>query len=303
VGDPIQRIKAAFEGKVPNELPKGELWIGREVFRRAKLEDDVASHLTLRRELGMDFVFLPLSEESRHHPTQGYRYFNSEEVKEASIISDLFVGVVVDGPFQRMVEKKGLIRILTSWKKEEGEFAKEYRRESHAVEDLIMRTLDRPIGAVVLAEDVATEKSTWVKPEEVRETFFPFYSKVVAQIHNAGAYALYHSCGNIGELVRDLIHCGFEGLAAVQGGSMNLISLREVYGSRLVLMAGIDGDLLQRDQLPQPQMDRFSRLIRSLSRGGGYILCSSCGLYSGDFLERLLELYQTAQDAFLHSSK
>ena len=303
MGDPIQRVKEAFEGKVPSDLPKGELWIGSEVFRRAKLEDDVAGHLTLRKKLGMDFVFLPLSEERRYHPTQGYRYFNSEEVKELLIISNLFVGVVVDGPFQRMVEKKGLVQVLASWKKEKGEFAKEYRQESHAVENLIMRSLDNPIGAVVLAEDVATEKSTLVKPEEIRETFFPFYSNVVAQIHNVGAYALYHSCGNISKLVTDLIHCGFEGLAAVQGGSMDLISLREAHGTRLVLMAGIDGDLLQRDQLPQPQLDRFSRLIRFLSQRGGYILCSSCGIYSKDFLKRLLELYQTAQDVFLHSSK
>jgi hypothetical protein len=43
-------------------------------------------------------------------------------------------------------------------------------------------------------------------------------------------------------------------------------------------------------------VEEYQRLIRSLVSDGGFILCSSSGLNSGDFLERIQELYRIADE-------
>jgi hypothetical protein len=61
-------------------------------------------------------------------------------------------------------------------------------------------------------------------------------------------------------------------------------------------MAGIDAEILEASEIPLSSLKEYERLIQFLSSGGGFILCSSSGLYSGDFLERIQELYRIADD-------
>jgi hypothetical protein len=89
---------------------------------------------------------------------------------------------------------------------------------------------------------------------------------------------------------------GFDGLAAVQHRANDLISIRGKYGSALTLMGGIDAEILGAGEISSSSLKEYERLIRHFSEGGGFILCSSSGLYSGDFLERLQELYRIADE-------
>jgi hypothetical protein len=46
------------------------------------------------------------------------------------------------------------------------------------------------------------------------------------------------------------------------------------------------------------QKREFSHRIKSLAKGGGFILASSCGLYSHNSRQRLRELYEIADKGF-----
>jgi hypothetical protein len=93
-----------------------------------------------------------------------------------------------------------------------------------------------------------------------------------------------------------LVSYGFDGLAAIQHRSNDLISIKEKFGSSLTLMAGIDAEILEAREISVSGLEEYKRLIQSLSSGGGFIICSSSGLYSGDFLERIQELYRIADE-------
>jgi len=205
----------------------------------------------------------------------GYRYFSLKELEEASKISGLFIIAVIDGPFQRLAEKKGLVKILISWK-----------RERHAVD------------AVIIADDVAGERSPFVDPDDIQDLFSPFYTQAVSEIHRGHSYALFHSCGKITMVIPQLIAYGFDGLAAVQHRTNDLISLKKQYGSRLTLMAGIDAEILEAGEMSISGLKAYERLILSLTPGGGFIICSCSGLYSGDFLERIQKLYRITDELF-----
>ena len=143
---------------------------------------------------------------------------------------------------------------------------------------------------------MAGERSPFVDPHDIQDLFSSFYIQAVSEIHSRHSYALFHSCGNITLLIPQLVSYGFDGLAAIQHRSNDLISIKEKFGSSLTLMAGIDAEILEAREISVSGLEEYKRLIQSLSSGGGFIICSSSGLYSGDFLERIQELYRIADE-------
>ncbi len=294
----VERVKGAFGHQDQDCLIRGELWLGKTPFQEARLDDDLKGHLKLRSRLGMDLLFLPLLMPYLPPAIMDYRRFSLVEVGEAVETSDLFVSVIVDGPFQKLTEKKGLLPLLTELKENEPVVAQSLNEEAAVVLDIITECIRLKVGAVVIADDLAHQHSTYISPVYSRRLLTPFYSKAVARIHDASAYALFHSCGNITGLLPQLVACGFDGLAACQSQCLDLITLKKEYGSQLTFLAGIDADLLETESLTGSQKKEFGRRVMSLAQGGGFILGSSCGLYSRNSLQRLRELYGIAEEYF-----
>lgn len=294
----INTVTKAFEHQSPRRPPRGELWLGTELLEKANLEDTLEGHLALIKRLGQDILCLPLSSERTMNETLGYRYFDLQGLAEASRIDDLFVMALIDGPFQRLVAKRGLMNVLTGWRRERQEFKKAYGHERAAVDLLIRRSLELSIGAVVIADDMAGERAPFVSPDDLQELCSAFYTQAVSEIHSGHAYALLHSCGNIARLIPQLISYGFDGLAAIQHRTNDLVSLKKQYGSSLTLMAGIEAEVLEAPEFSSSDRKEYESLVRALAPGGGLIICSSSGLYTGDFIERVQELYRIADTIY-----
>jgi uroporphyrinogen-III decarboxylase len=294
----VDTVTKAFEHRSPGRPPRGELWLGTELLKKAKLEDNLEGHRALIKRLGQDIMCLPLSRDKAINKDLSYRYFSLQELEKASRMEDLFIMSLIDGPFQRLVEKKGLMKLLTGWKRERLEFAKAYEQEREAVDDLIRRCLELSVDAVIIADDVAGEQAPFIGPHDIQNLLSPFYTHAVSEIHAAHSYALLHSCGNITKLIPQLISYGFDGLAAIQHRANDLISLKNQYGPSLTLMAGIEAEMLESEEMPLSGLKEYERLVRTLSPGGGFIICSCSGLYDGDFLERMQELYRIADQLF-----
>lgn len=291
-------IKDVFFLTPQDRLLKGELWLGRDLLKRAGLEDNLKGHLKMIDLLGQDILCLPISRERSFRNTLGYRYYNLRELEEAIKLRAFNSMVLIDGPFQRLVEKVGLMKILTQWKREKNEFLKELEKEEKEILMLINYCLELSADAVIIADDLAGENSTLVNPKDIDEIFSQFYIRAVSEIHQGKSYALFHSCGNIRLIIPQLVLYGFDGLAGIQHRSNDLIAIKEKYGPTLKLMAGIDSEIIEVKELSSQALKEYERIIRSLVRGGGFILSSSTGLYSGDFLERIKELYRIADSFF-----
>ena len=285
----VDIVKKAFKHQVTDHLPRGELWLGTDLFKKANLEDNLEGHLALIKRLGQDILCLPISNDLSINKVQGYRYFSLKELDEASKVTDLFLMALIEGPFQRLVGKKGLMKILSEWKREKHEFGKECNKERAEVDILIKRCLELSVDAVIIADDLAGERSPFVDPNEIQDLFSSYYTQMVSEIHSRHSYALFHSCGNITLLIPQLVSYGFDGLAAIQHRTNDLISVKEKYGSCLTLMAGIEAEILEAGEMSLSGLKEFKRLLKSLTPGGGFVLCSCSGLYSVDFLERIQE--------------
>ncbi len=290
----VHIVKKAFGNRCGTYLPRGELWLGTDVLKKADLEDNLRGHVTLVKRLKQDILSLPVSEDMSINKSNGYRYFSHQELKEASGINDLFLAALINGPFQRLVDKKGLMKILSEWRRGRHGISKEYEKERIAVDALIKKCLELPVDAIIIADDLAGERFPLIDPHDIQALFSPFYIQTVSEIHAGHSYAFFHSCGNITRLIPQFISYRFDGLAAIEHRANDLRSVREKYGSSLTLMGGIDVDILEAGEIPSSTLEKYESLLRYLSLGGGFILCSSSGLYSGNFLERIQELYHLA---------
>jgi uroporphyrinogen-III decarboxylase len=290
----LDLVRTALEFGKSERLPRGEVWINSKVLERAQLKDDLEGHLRLRQRLGMDLLSLPLSYGEGHSFFQGYRYFNLDDVREAVRLSDLFVMVVLDGPFQKLTSAKGLMTVLSEWKESKEALMEQCSKESEGVRQLVDPCLQAGIEAFVLADDLAYEQSTYFSPKDFEETLVPFYSMAVKSIHAGGARALFHSCGNIRGFIPQLRSSGFDGFAACQTRLLDHVSLPE--DRRTVILGGIEPEHLESRTFDEGHQQEFQRSVQDLARGGGgLILGSSCGLYRPEFLDRIKLLYQLVE--------
>jgi len=287
-----QRVRRAFSHIYQRRIPRGELWFGTAIYRDMGLPDDLEGHLELCLRLGMDALFLPVS---NGHPLRGhqlgYRYFSLEDVERASKIGGMFVGVIVDGPFQKMTRVCGLGYLAECWRQNRELFAGEFDYYCEEVADIVNGCIHLGVDAVVIADDLAWEKGTCLRPGDLRSILGPFYIDVVNYIQENSAYALFHSCGNITALLADLVSFGFDGLAGIQNRCTDLIQAKQTYGDHITLMAGIDADVLHEAPVTGHLEHAFPDLVKRLSTNGGFILCSSSGLYSDTEVKTVSRLY------------
>lgn len=293
-----EHVRAAFEHHPPSRLPRGELWIGTMVFEERQMEDNIDAHLGLCQEMGMDLVSLPVGG-PQVSPSE-YRTFSPADIEKVAH-SDLFVVAVLSGPFQRVVDKRGLSATLADVGRDTGEIREAVGDEAQEVASLIDMCTDRGADAVVIADDLAYNKATFFSPSVFRQLIYPLYQGLVDKVHRCSAYAILHSDGNIASIVPDIVSSGFDGLSC-QHECVDLFSLKRTYGDRLTLLAGLSCQLLDADSLTARRKQRFIEGMASLSQGGGLILSSSSGLHTSRMLLNARRLYHLADEALARAT-
>ncbi|MCJ7521679.1 MAG: hypothetical protein MUP21_05640 [Dehalococcoidia bacterium] len=288
-----ESIRAVFEHCVPSHIPRGELWIMSQIFIDRQVEDDVDSHIALCREMGMDFVSVPVGEFQKYD--SGYRLFSPSDIRKA-VETDLYVMAVLSGPFQRIVDKKGLHHTLADLAGDIVEMGMAIVAEADGVRSLIEECIKQGANAIVIAEDLAYAMGTFFPPAAFREIIQPHYVRFVDAIRNNGSYAVFHSCGNITKLVPDIVSSGFDGLSCEQA-CVDLFFIKREYGTRTTLLSGISSDLLEAGPVSVEDKRRFTGLVADLSEGGGLILVSSTGFYTSQMLSNARRLYDLADEA------
>jgi hypothetical protein len=284
----VERMKAALAHRGQRRVPRGELWLGRDVFRSMfRGEDNLRTHTEFCREMGMDFLSLPI--EMPRQTQANCKRFNLDEVGEAVSASGLFTCVVIDGPFQRSAERPGDLSVLSARCEDSG--STRLREMSSDVEETIAACVKRGANAVVIADDIAYQRSTYASPQTLRERLLPLYSRMADRIHGGGAYALFHSDGNIASLIPDLISSGFDGLAGCEPECLDLSLLKRLHGSQITLMTGIRAELLEPASPTAAQRKCLLGELGALVRGGGFVLCSACGVSSREAVDSLKRLY------------
>ena len=130
------------------------------------------------------------------------------------------------------------------------------------------------VGALWYSDDIAYTEGLMVPPSFLRKHLFPWIKKAGDLARKRNIPLLYHTDGQLWEVLDDLAECGVNGLHPIEPKAMEAVELKRKYGHKFCLVGNIDLDLLvRRDTDFIREMVR--KRLADLAPGGGYCAGSS----------------------------
>lgn len=136
---------------------------------------------------------------------------------------------------------------------------------------IINTALNYNIDGFYFGDDYGQQKSLIMSPGCWRKYIKPGLKQMFGPIKQAGKFIALHSCGNISEILPDLIDIGLDVYQTVQPEIYDLKHIKKEYGADLAFWGGIS---IQRDMpfvTPQELTNIVSETVRILGENGGYI--------------------------------
>lgn len=213
----------------------------------------------------------------------GYRFPGKADVLEAdwqSRLSDsmeeseekFHVVVTGCGLFQRSWFLRGYINALMD-SVAEPVF---YEEMIAAYTELVLQILDclvtAPVDGIMFSDDWGDQRGIILGPERWRRFIKPYAAKLFDRVHRAGKFTLHHSCGNVQDIIPDLIEIGLDVLQSVQPEVMDPYRLKAEYGKDITFWGGLGSQALVPFGTPDQIRAEVKKLCRVMGEGGGYIL-------------------------------
>lgn len=93
-------------------------------------------------------------------------------------------------------------------------------------------------------DDLGFRSSLLTNPSTVRENILPQYRRLIDCVHSRGVPFLWHSCGNIFEVMNDVIALGIDAKHSNEDAIAPFDEWIDRYGHRIALLGGFDMDFL-----------------------------------------------------------
>lgn len=148
---------------------------------------------------------------------------------------------------------------------------------------------------VALSDDYGTQKALVISPGHWRKFIRPCLARLYAFAKEHGRTVFHHSCGNITEIIGDLIDLGLDILHPIQPEAMDLAFLKREFGAHLTFCGGVPTQNLLVTGTPEEVRHEVRRLKREMGRGGGYILEPGITLQADVPLANLVALIEEAR--------
>lgn len=103
------------------------------------------------------------------------------------------------------------------------------------------------IGASIVNDDWGFKTQTMLDTETLRKYVIPWHKKIVEVIHKNGKPAILHSCGNLAEVMDDIIDViGYDGKHSFEDAIIPVEEAYDKWANRIAIIGGIDVDFLCR---------------------------------------------------------
>lgn len=291
-----------IRGETVDRVPLGELVV-EPVFCRQALGRERFSFQEARdcwQRFALDLVVLPPREQGKDpQGTTGRSDFTdpADPWSPARWIeeTDCFVFALVNGGFSRALQSLGFQRFMEGTLREPqrikaalGGFFREAATEAE-------EAVARGVHGIMVGDDIAYQKGTYLSPDALRELYFPFLGELVEQLQGRGAVVFFHSDGNLNRITADLVQAGFDGLQGLEpAAGMDLMALKKQYGDKLCLMGNLDLALLQPEVPERDLREAVRRTMGAGKPGGRFIFGTSGGLHGGVSAEKVKAMVQEA---------
>ena len=150
----------------------------------------------------------------------------------------------------------------------------------------------KPDGYMI-SDDLGSQKSLMMSPATFREFIKPYYTETWGIARKNDVDVWLHTCGNITDIIGDLIECGLSVLHPIQKHTMDWNKVASDWRGKVAFWVGMD----VQDTLINGTPDEVRAEVRRMrdtfdSPAGGFLYAAGNGIVSGTPIENI--------EAFLH---
>ncbi len=152
------------------------------------------------------------------------------------------------------------------------------------------------IGAIWYVDDVAFKTGTMVDPAVLRQFQFPLIRDMARRCRERDIPFIYHTDGNIAEIIPDLIDMGINALHPLEPVAVDICQMKRDYGDRLCLCGNIELATVLATGTKEEVIEDTRIHISQLAPGGGYCLGSSNSVTRDIPLDNYQAMINTAME-------
>jgi uroporphyrinogen decarboxylase len=158
-----------------------------------------------------------------------------------------------------------------------------------------------PIDAFHFGDDWGQQHGLIIDPDLWRSVFKKRLKKLYDTVHDSGIPVSIHSCGDISDIIPDLIEIGVNMITPLQAEALDFNFLKREYGNYLTFWGGVSTQRTLPYGTPDDVRTKIRELKNVLGKNGGYILAPSHELQGDVPLENMLAFIDEAQKQTLFS--
>ncbi|RPF42253.1 uroporphyrinogen decarboxylase [Hydrogenoanaerobacterium saccharovorans] len=180
----------------------------------------------------------------------------------------------------------------------EPEFANELLDKITAYQVRVaQRYVQAGVNAGRIGDDYGSQRGLMMSPNMWREIIKPHIAQVISVYKQAGLPVIFHSCGDIHEIIPDFIEIGVDILHPLQPESINIEQVAEEFGDKIVFYGGISNQKVLPYGTPEDVKYSVKNLFDIFRRNGkGFILAPSNGIGSNVPPENIQAMLDAAEE-------
>ena len=179
-------------------------------------------------------------------------------------------------------------------------FSERYLKYQRTVSEYYYKEVGPYIHYTSSGDDFATQASLFLSPDMFRKNIKPYFKERVEFTKEMTEAAfLHHSCGNVHDIIDDLIDSGVDILNPIQPTNemMNPEKLKREFGDKIVFHGGLD----TQDVLPfgneKTVKVAVEKLISTMNRNGGYMFAAAHNIQPDVPPENVIYMFEAARKA------
>lgn len=135
--------------------------------------------------------------------------------------------------------------------------------------------LEYDLDGFYFGDDWGQQKGLIMGPDYWRTFIKPRVERMYKKVKDKGLFVLQHSCGDVESIFEDLIEIGLDCYQTFQpeiyDNYYGLETIKETYGDRLTFWGGVSTQQLLPKGTPQEIQAETARIMKIMSKDGGYI--------------------------------
>lgn len=130
------------------------------------------------------------------------------------------------------------------------------------------------VDGLMFCDDWGLQDRLMIPPDMWRKIWKPRYKRIYQAAHDNGIFTFLHSCGNIVDILDDLIEIGLDVINMDQQENMGIELLGEKFGGRITFFSPVDIQTVMTNATLDGIREYCRKMVRTLGkRNGGFIPC------------------------------